>query len=116
MRAYELMVIFDGDLDESTVQGVINRIHAQVTEADGHHGHHRQVGPPPLRLRDRPQERGLLRGVRDPGRAGCARPGSRTRCGSRTRSSATSSSACPTTRPPGAASLGEQAASAPAEA
>ena len=35
MRAYELMVIFDGDLDESTVQGVINRIHAQVTEVGG---------------------------------------------------------------------------------
>jgi len=35
MRAYELMVIFDGDLDESTVQGVINKIHAQVTEAGG---------------------------------------------------------------------------------
>jgi small subunit ribosomal protein S6 len=34
LRAYELMVIFDGDLDESTVQGVINKIHAQVTEAD----------------------------------------------------------------------------------
>ena len=35
VRAYELMVIFDGDLDESTVQGVINRIHAQVDEAQG---------------------------------------------------------------------------------
>lgn len=35
MRAYELMVIFDGDLDESTVQGGINRIHAQITEAGG---------------------------------------------------------------------------------
>jgi small subunit ribosomal protein S6 len=35
MRAYELMVIFDGDLDESSVQGVINRIHAQVEEAGG---------------------------------------------------------------------------------
>jgi len=35
MRAYELMVIFDGDLDESTVQQGINRIHAQVTEAGG---------------------------------------------------------------------------------
>ena len=35
MRAYELMVIFDGDLDESTVQGGINRIHAQVVEAGG---------------------------------------------------------------------------------
>ena len=31
MRAYELMVIFDGDLDESTVQQGINRIHAQIT-------------------------------------------------------------------------------------
>lgn len=35
MRAYELMVIFDGDLDESSVQGVINRIHAQITEIGG---------------------------------------------------------------------------------
>ena len=35
VRAYELMVIFDGDLDESTVQGVINRIHAQVSELEG---------------------------------------------------------------------------------
>lgn len=35
MRAYELMVIFDGDLDESTVQLGINKIHAQVTEAGG---------------------------------------------------------------------------------
>ena len=35
MRAYELMVIFDGDLDESTVQGVINKVHAQITEAGG---------------------------------------------------------------------------------
>ena len=35
MRAYELMVIFDGDLDESTVQQGINRIHAQITEAGG---------------------------------------------------------------------------------
>ena len=35
MRAYELMVIFDGDLDESSVQVFINTIHAQVTEAGG---------------------------------------------------------------------------------
>jgi len=34
MRAYELMVICDGDLDESSVAGVINRIHAEV-EAKG---------------------------------------------------------------------------------
>jgi small subunit ribosomal protein S6 len=34
MRAYELMVIFDGDLDESTVAGVINTTTAQV-ETDG---------------------------------------------------------------------------------
>ena len=30
MRAYELMVICDGDLDESAVSGVINRINAEV--------------------------------------------------------------------------------------
>lgn len=35
MRAYELMVIYNGDLDESTVQQGINKIHAQVTEAGG---------------------------------------------------------------------------------
>ena len=35
MRAYELMVIFDGDLDESSVQLGINKIHEQVTEAGG---------------------------------------------------------------------------------
>lgn len=34
MRAYEMMVIFDGDLDESTVAGVINKVTAQVS-ADG---------------------------------------------------------------------------------
>lgn len=35
MRAYELMVIFDGDLDESTVAGVINQVTAQVEEVEG---------------------------------------------------------------------------------
>ena len=35
MRAYELMVIFDGDLDESTVAGVINQVTAQVESAGG---------------------------------------------------------------------------------
>ena len=35
MRAYELMVICDGDLDESTVSGVINRITAEVEAAGG---------------------------------------------------------------------------------
>lgn len=35
MRAYEMMVIFDGDLDESTVAGVINKVTAQVESADG---------------------------------------------------------------------------------
>ena len=35
MRAYELMIICDGDLDESTVSGVINRIHAEVEATGG---------------------------------------------------------------------------------
>ncbi|MEJ7584931.1 MAG: 30S ribosomal protein S6 [Acidimicrobiales bacterium] len=34
VRAYELMVICDGELDESAVAGVINQIHAEV-EAKG---------------------------------------------------------------------------------
>ncbi len=35
MRAYELMVIFDGELDESSVAGIINQLTAQVESADG---------------------------------------------------------------------------------
>ena len=35
MRAYELMVIFDGDLDESAVASVINRVTAQVESTGG---------------------------------------------------------------------------------
>lgn len=35
MRAYELMVICDGDLDESTVAGVINRITAEIDSVAG---------------------------------------------------------------------------------
>ena len=35
MRAYEMMVIFDGELDESAVAGVINQITAQVVSAEG---------------------------------------------------------------------------------
>ena len=35
MRAYELMVICDGDLDESAVSGIINRITADVESHSG---------------------------------------------------------------------------------
>jgi small subunit ribosomal protein S6 len=35
MRAYELMVICDGDLEESAVSGVINQVNAQVEAAGG---------------------------------------------------------------------------------
>jgi small subunit ribosomal protein S6 len=35
MRAYELMVICDGELDESAVSKVINQVAAQVESADG---------------------------------------------------------------------------------
>ena len=35
MRAYEMMVICDGDLDESAVQGVINQTTAQIESAGG---------------------------------------------------------------------------------
>ena len=35
MRAYELMVIFDGELDESSVAGFINQLTAQVQSVDG---------------------------------------------------------------------------------
>ena len=33
MRAYELMVICDGDLDESAVSGVVNEVNAQADAA-----------------------------------------------------------------------------------
>jgi len=35
MRAYEMMVIFHGSLDESAVAGMINQMTTQVEEADG---------------------------------------------------------------------------------
>ncbi len=35
MRAYELMIIYSSDLDESTVQTSINRITSQAEEASG---------------------------------------------------------------------------------
>ena len=35
MRAYELMIIVDGDLDESAVAAEINQVHAQVEAAGG---------------------------------------------------------------------------------
>lgn len=35
MRAYELMIICEGDLEESAVQGVINRVDSQVGAAGG---------------------------------------------------------------------------------
>ena len=35
MRAYEMMVICDGDLDESAVAGVINQTTAQIESAGG---------------------------------------------------------------------------------
>lgn len=35
VRAYELMVICEGELDESAVSGVVNKIHAEVESAAG---------------------------------------------------------------------------------
>ena len=68
-----------------------------------HRRHHRSVGPAPVRLRDRPQDRGLLRRLRDHRRRRATSRASSGPCASRTRSSATSSSACPTGRPLAAA-------------
>lgn len=35
MRAYELMVIIDGDLEENNVEGTVRRIHEQVQAKGG---------------------------------------------------------------------------------
>ena len=35
MRVYELMVIFDREVDESTIDGMLNQVSAQVGEAGG---------------------------------------------------------------------------------
>ena len=35
MRAYELMVIFDGELDDAGVEAAVKRIEQQVTAKDG---------------------------------------------------------------------------------
>ena len=100
------MVIFDREARRSTIDG-----HAQPGDRRDRgrrrrRGHHRPVGPAPVRLRDRPQARGLLRrpGDRDRGHATSTR--SSASCASRTRSSATRPSACPTARPLAAACSG----------
>ena len=67
MRAYELMVIVDGETDDAAVErpfaASANRSRPARRDQD-----HRSVGSAPLRLRDQPQARGLLRRVRDRGR------------------------------------------------
>jgi small subunit ribosomal protein S6 len=35
MRAYELMVIFDGDLEENNVEGSVRRVHDQIKARGG---------------------------------------------------------------------------------
>ena len=35
MRAYELMVIFDGDLEENNVEGSVRRVHDQIKAKGG---------------------------------------------------------------------------------
>lgn len=35
MRAYELMVIVDGDLEENNVEGTVRRVHEQITAKGG---------------------------------------------------------------------------------
>lgn len=35
MRAYELMVIVDGDLEENNVEGTVRRVHDQITAKGG---------------------------------------------------------------------------------
>ena len=62
MRAYELMVIFDGDLDDPTCRRARSTgSTAQVDTPAAAPSPPPTVGPAPLRLRDRPQDRGLLR-------------------------------------------------------
>ena len=68
MRAYELMIIADGDLEESDVVTP-----GRTDDQDGRGRRrldrlHRQVGQAPLRLRDQQEDRGLLRRLRDPRR------------------------------------------------
>ena len=91
MRAYELMVILDGDLEEPVAQAWVKTVTDQVAAAGGQvHGKRRLVGQAPLRLRDQPQGRGLLRGVQPRRRGRRPRRASSARSASRTRSSATS--------------------------
>ena len=69
MRAYELMVIFDGDVDDAAVEaGRSPDRRTGRRPSGGEIRHDRSLGSASVRLRDQPQARGLLRGVRDRGR------------------------------------------------
>ena len=66
MRAYELMIIFDGDVEEAAVtEGARTRSAPAGRGRRRQRRHHRPVGRAPLRLRDQPQVRGHLRRARD---------------------------------------------------
>ena len=74
MRAYELMVIFDGDLDEPAAQA-LGEDRSPTRSPPRRQGARqgRLVGEAALRLRDQAQDRGLLRRLQPRRRARCAR-------------------------------------------
>ena len=103
MRAYELMVILDGDLDEPAAQGWVKTITERSPQAGGSvHGKPDWWGKRRFAYEINKKEDGyyVVFNLVAPGGASTT---SSAPCASRTTSSATSSSACPTPRPRAAA-------------
>ena len=65
MRAYELMVIFDGDVDDAVVNENLAGVDPPGRGRRRHGRHDRPVGSAAVRLRDQPQVRRHLRRARD---------------------------------------------------
>ena len=65
MRAYELMIIFDGDVDDTAVNEHLANVSRLVEAGGGTVVEDRPLGSAPLRLRDQPQVGRHLRRPRD---------------------------------------------------
>ena len=68
MRPYEVMVIFDADLEEETIRSAVDRS-IQLIESKGAEPGRRLLGQAAVRLRAQAPLGGLLRGPPGQGRA-----------------------------------------------
>ena len=98
MRAYELMVIFESGLDDQAIDDQVKSVAAQIATRGGTVASTDRWGRRRFAYEIDHKTRATTSSGSSPPTAATSRPSSGP-CASRTRSSATSSSACPTGRP-----------------